>query len=137
MIRLATTDDIEYIVGGMLSLKQNTGWAAYIQPGYNEDTLRQFIKRELLNPESVLYMSEMGVHKSAFCGASLQSFYLPPHMPCVLEWGWFGDREGCVRTWQACVEWGKRRGAQLCGRVRPQIGRKHNEILEQIVWRVI
>lgn len=138
MIQLAQESDIPLLVQGMLQLKQSTGWSQYYQPGYNATTLSQFITDRLYDSRSVLYVSyDTSNVLRAFCGASLNQFYLPPYMPLLFEWGWFGQPRAATQCWQYAVRWGKKRGAQLVGRVRARNSQQPRKIVEEYVWKVI
>lgn len=136
MLRLAQDKDIPAIVEGMLALKAQTGWSQYERPGYTRESLTVFLYDRLLDSNSVLYVSGDDTI-SAFCGGSLNRFYLPPHMLNVFEWGWFGDKRGCVECWNAVKRWGKRHGAELAGRVAAKPGTRPDTIEEHVIWKVI
>ncbi len=137
MLRLATLDDIPWLVHAMLELKAQTGWALYLQPAYNYDTLTHFLTNRLYDPLSLCMVWDPGDGPTAFCGGSLQSFVLPPHMPCVLEWGWYGPHKAAVKCWHAIVDWGVHHGAKLSGRVASQPGTSSQEIRETVIWKVL
>jgi hypothetical protein len=138
MIQLATEQHIPYIVEGMLALKQQTGWAAYDQPGYNRDTLTAYTTARLYDPQSVCYLWCDGDGTPvAFCGASLSTFHLPPHMPLVFEWGWFGRPRAAAQCWQACMKWGKKHGATLAFYSRSTPGQRKDRVIEHQTWRVL
>ncbi len=137
VIRLATTQDLPWLVQSMLALKAQTGWSLYLQPGYNEESLARFLTQRLQDPLSLCVVWDPGDGPTAFCGGSLQSFVLPPYMPCVLEWGWGGPPKAAVKCWHAIVEWGLTHGAQLSGRVASQPGTSPQEIRETIIWKVL
>ena len=137
MIRLAREDDTPAIIQGMLALKPLTGWALYDRPGYDESSLTYFLYKRMADPRSVLYVWDVGTSISAFCGGSLDRFYLPPHMPLVFEWGWWGPPREAVQCYQAVARWGKRHGAELIGHVKARPGMQANAIHEHIVWKVI
>ena len=138
MVRLAQLSDLPFITHGLLNLKQQTAWSRYKQSGYNNDTLSQFIKDRLVDSQSVCYVSCCGDGQlCAFCGGSLNRFYLPPHMPLVFEWGWFGPSKQATECWHAVVQWGRKHGAELAGRVRAHPGSRPGKIVEQYVWKVL
>lgn len=138
MIRLATYTDIPYIVEGMVALKVRTGWACYLTDGYTHENLQQFVKDRLSDSQSILYISEPTAGSlQGFCGASLNQFYLPPYMPLLFEWGWFGSPKEAARCWRASVQWGLKRGVQLVGRVHVSKGTRPSKIIEQQVWKVV
>ena len=137
MIRHATHADIPALTQGMMALKDHTGWSAYHQPGYNHDTLTAFLTARLLHPQSVLFVWDPGTGVSAFCGGSLQWFTLPPYMPSVLEWGWFGPARPAAKCWNALCEWGRDHGAELAGRVSAVPGTHPKRIRESLTWKVL
>ena len=137
MLRHATPEDIPWLAHQMLLLKTLTGWATYPQPGYNYESLTRFLTLRLVASDSVCWVWCPAGVPTAFCGGDLQTFVLPPYMPCVLEWGWGGERRGAVRCWHALVAWGRDHGAQLAGRVQPSCGYAPNRIEEYIKWKVI
>ena len=136
MIRLAQPKDVDAIVEGMLALKEQTGWKYYDQPRYNHDTLTEFIRRRLLDGNSVLMVWDED-NVAGFIGASLHRVTLPPYMPMLYEWGWFGIPKVCARLLHAACQWGKRRGAELVGYARPTPGSRPGVIREQFVWKVL
>ena len=137
MLRLANHTDVEGIVDGLLSLKARTGWSRYHQPGYNQQSLREFVTRQLNSSVSVCYVWDAGGVVKAFCGGELRRFNLPPYMPCVLEWGWYGSQREAVRCWQKVRRWGLLRGAELAGRVHPRPATRSNRVIEQVVWEIL
>lgn len=136
MIRLATHKDIPQIVEGMLALKAQTGWANYGRAGYTRESLRVFLTERLNSSNDVLYVWDDD-SITAFCGGSMSNFLLPPHMPIVLEWGWFGLRRDAAECWSMVKRWGKRRGAELAYRVLARPGSSSTRIREEVTWEVL
>ena len=138
MMRLATERDIPYILEGMLQLKQQTGWAAYVQPGYNATSLTTYLYDRLYDPQSVCVVWQpLNGIPSAFCGGSLSTFHLPPHMPLVFEWGWFGRPRHAAQCWHHVKQWGKKHGATLAFYSRSTPGRRANRVQEHQTWSVL
>lgn len=136
MIRLARVEDIDVIATGLLELKAKTGWAFYGRDGYTRESLRVFLASRLNDSDSVLYVWEADT-VTAFCGGQMSRFLLPPHMPIVLEFGWFGCERDAIECWVAVKEWGKRRGAELAYRVLARPGSSKTRIREEVTWEVL
>lgn len=137
MLRLATYEDIPEIVDGLIKLKQHTGWSQYRQPGYNPSALREFVTQQLNSAVSVCYVWDTGRGIQAFCGGELRRFNLPPYMPCVLEWGWYGPARESVRCWKKVRQWGVLRGAELAGRVHPRPATSKRRVVEEVIWEIL
>jgi hypothetical protein len=127
IIRPAVPSDISWMVEMMLTLRSQSGWDKYTREGFNADSLTLFIAEQLLNPNSVCIVSG----NSAFCGAQLHRFILPPHMPVMYEWAWCGHPKEAVRCWRVACVWGKAKGAELAGRTtaKPSDSRHITEVM--------
>lgn len=136
MLRLARDTDIPAIVEGMLVLQAKTGWSTYERTGYTREALGAFLSGHLESSNSVLYVWESDT-LTAFCGGTLSNFMLPPHMPIVLEFGWFGVDRDAAAVWNAVKHWGKRRGAELAYRVLARPGSSKTRIREEVTWEVL
>lgn len=138
MLRLAQPRDVPTIAQGLLALRQQTGWKFYNHDGYTCDSLSAFVHDQLANPLTVCYVWEDDTHRvSAFCGATLSRYMLPPHMPMVLEWGWFGQGRAAANCWMACKRWAKKRGAEIAYRaLTAPVGNK-KRIRESVTWEVL
>lgn len=138
MIRLAQASDVPSVTEQMIQLQSRTAWAQFKEWGYNHASLSRFIHEKLSDPNAVLYVWDDGDDRvAAFCGGALNLFYLPPHMPLVFEWGWFGPPRQAAACWRAVKSWGKRRGARLAGRVRTQPGTSAHVADEHMIWKVL
>jgi hypothetical protein len=137
MIRLAQHTDIPYLVDAMLALKARTGWAEIVVHGYNRSTLTPFVSDKLLDPSSVVYVSDDEQGVVAFCGATLGSFQFPPYPLCLYEWGWGGEKREAVRCWQAVKEWGKKHDAEVVYRVLAKPGKHQKRSYELTTWEVL
>jgi hypothetical protein len=134
MFRLATLDDTPALVDAMYKLKDQSQWAA-VEEHAPTAQLTDWIRERLSSPRSVCYVWDDGRDDiSAFCGASLSQFYLPPHMPTVFEWGWYGSPKRAVQCWRACCAWGKKHGAEWAGRVSGKVGTDPRRVIEAITW---
>ena len=128
MIRLATEQDILWLIEQMLIVKSTTAWKD-VPGAYHADTLRPFLLNQLRAADSVCYVWDDPV--DAFCGVTYGRMHVPPHLPYVFEWGWAGPPKHAVACWRACTHWATRRGAVLACRSVSQPG---VSIRETLTW---
>lgn len=138
MLRLLRHTDIDTVVRMMLALRHTTAWSKYTREGYTYEALQQFISDRAFDPRSVCYVWDTGHGGvSAFCGGTLTPFNLPPHMPVVYEWGWYGSPREAVTCWKQVCAWAKLRGAELGYRVSGRPGSTMNKFCELGTWEVL
>lgn len=137
MLRLARHTDVPVLVQMMLKLRHTTAWSMYTREGYNHDSLTEFVTARLLDIQSVCYVWDADEGVTGFCGGSLSRFYLPPHMPIMHEWGWYGEPKVAVQCWKMVQQWAKQHGAELSYRVSGKPGNSVTKFVEQGTWEVL
>lgn len=119
VIRPVQEAELSMCAKALLDLQDTTAWRRS-QGHLNQADLESWMYLALTSRDDLsLFVADEAGTIVGGCGGAMGQQMLPPHVPYVWEWIWWGrDKRILAKTWRAVVAWGREKGAWLSCRLK-------------------